>query len=105
VLDDHRRILFLGVGQDLEQRRQCGSGLNLAYHLVSDRCVWVHLIEFLVRTFGLSKSGGFIHLALENKAKGGSSLDKAFPYGLILANLSRATTIAGPRGMRLRAGR
>jgi hypothetical protein len=38
--------------------------------------VWVHLIEFLVRTFGLAKSGGFISLALENKAKGGSLLDE-----------------------------
>jgi hypothetical protein len=76
VLDDRRRILFLCVGQDFEQRRQCGSGLGFADHLISNRCVGVHLLKFLVRTFGLSKSGGFINLALEHKSKGGSLLDK-----------------------------
>jgi hypothetical protein len=34
------------------------------------------LLEILVRTFGLSKSGGFINLALEDKAKSGGLLDK-----------------------------
>jgi hypothetical protein len=34
VLDDHRRVLFLGVGQeDLEQRGQCGRSLGFAKHL------------------------------------------------------------------------
>jgi hypothetical protein len=60
----------------LEQRGQCGRSLGFAKHLVSDSCMGVHLLELFVRTFGLSKSGGFITLSRENVAKGGALLDK-----------------------------
>jgi hypothetical protein len=76
VLDDHRRILFLGVGQDLEQRGQCGSGLSFAKHLISDRCMGVNLCEFLVSTFGLPESCGFVTLACDHVAKGGTLVEK-----------------------------
>jgi hypothetical protein len=78
--------LFLGVGQDLEERGQCGGGRGFAQHLDSDSCVGVHLRELFVCTFGLPKSCGFITLPLNNVAKGGVLLEK-----LPLQSRSRAT--------------
>jgi hypothetical protein len=63
--------------------------------LVSDGGVGVDLLEFLVSPFGPSKSGGFIHLAFENKANGGSLLDK-MPFQGRARVAQRGQVIAKP---------
>jgi hypothetical protein len=69
VLDDHCCILFLVVGQGFVDGGQSSGGWGFAQHVDSDSCVWVHLCKLFLRTFLLSKSCGFITLALNNVAK------------------------------------
>jgi hypothetical protein len=79
--------LFLGVGQDLEERGSAAAGGRcFAKYLDSNSCVGVHLRELFVCTFGLPKSCGFITLALNNVAKGGALLEE-----LPLQSCARAT--------------
>jgi hypothetical protein len=83
----------------------------------SAAAVWAsHIIWYPTAAWGytcsnsLSKSGGFINLALENKSKGSGLLDKVpFEWRSSVAqcwqpNLRIAITTAGQRGIRRRAG-